>query len=232
MGISIIDMVLLPLSYIFIFTIIGIATKLKRSGKVSGETARKFVHIGIGMIVILIPILFSSRIIPTLIGVSFILITYITSPVSPFPRLKMSTFKEGHGFGTVYYSISLTTLLFLFFDEGWIIQVGFLPLVVGDAIASLVGLRYGKHKWKYFSDKSIEGSLAGFISTAFVLFIVLYVYSLIDQFDQSFLFILILSIISASIMTIVELISQYGLDNITIPLACTIIALVLEAYFL
>lgn len=227
MDISTIDIILIPISYIYIFTVIGIASKLKRSEKITGTSARKLIHIGVGSIIITIPILFSSKIIPTLIGLSFILITYITSPVSPFSNLKLSAFKDGHGLGTVYYAISLTLILFLFFNEGWIVQAGFLPLVFGDATASLVGIRYGKHKWKLIPKKSVEGSIAGFISTFIILIIVLNLYSLINRFDKSFQFIFLLSMTFALVMTLVELTSPLGLDNITIPLVCTSIALIL-----
>jgi dolichol kinase len=225
MEISLIDVILLPLSYVYVFTVIWLATILKRSGKISGKLARKLVHIGVGTIVILIPIIFSSRIIPTLIGVSFIGITYVTSPVSPFDRLKMTAFKEGHGLGTVFYSISLTCLIFLFFNDGWIVQVGFLPLVYGDAFASIIGERYGNHKWKFSIDKSIEGSSAGFAVTTISLCLVLSLYVLVDKLDASFSTILLLALMTSFIMVIVEVLSPYGTDNLSIPIVCTGLAI-------
>ncbi len=228
MDISWFDWILFPLSYIYIFSVIGIATRIKINGKISGKTARKVVHIGVGVSIILIPLLFSSRILPTIIGISFIIITYITSPVSPIPRFKMSAFAEGHGLGTIYYSISLTSLIFLFFDDPWIIQVGFLPLVIGDAMASIAGVAYGKHSWKYIQSKTIEGSITGFISTYILLIVVLYFYSVIDKFDYPFRVILLLPLITAMLMSTVELISPTGLDNLTIPLSCTGIAILLD----
>ncbi|MHA2252382.1 MAG: diacylglycerol/polyprenol kinase family protein, partial [Candidatus Kariarchaeaceae archaeon] len=201
------------------------ATNLKRSGRVSGQTARKVVHIGVGLIVILIPLIFSSKILPIIIGLSFVVITYITSPASPFPNLKMSAFRDGHGYGTVFYSLSLTTLLFLYFEEGWIIQVGFLPLVVGDGFASLIGIKYGSHKWKLVPNKSLEGSSAGFIATFILLILTLSFYKLIDEFAYHYDDILLIAALASISMVIMELISPFGFDNLTIPFACTLVAL-------
>ncbi|MHA2171994.1 MAG: diacylglycerol/polyprenol kinase family protein [Candidatus Kariarchaeaceae archaeon] len=225
MGITLLDVLLIPVSVVYIATIILISTKLRRSGRISGIVSRKLVHVGVGVIVILVPLLYSSRIVPTMIGLSFIFINYLTSPASPISKFKLSAIEEGHDFGTVYYSIALTLLFYFYFDSGWIIQVGFLPLVIGDAAANLVGIKYGSHKWIYFSEKSLEGSFAAFISTFIILIFALEFYVIIDEFSKPFDIIIYIAVLAALATTIAELISPYGLDNLSIPLVCTGIAL-------
>lgn len=191
--------------------------------KISGVTARKIVHIGVGILVIIIPILFSSYFIPFVVGSIFILVTFLTCPVSPIPKLRFEAFKDGNGLGTVFYSISLTALIFLFFDRPWLIEVGFLPLVVGDAMANLGGIRYGNHKW-IASRKSVEGSLIGFFSTFVVLSIVLTIYYFMELFPLKLFSVLIMAILVSFGAMIIELASPYGLDNLTIPLISVIVA--------
>ena len=222
--ITTLDYLLVPVAYLYISAVIYLATMLQRKEHIDGPLARKIVHLGIGSLVILAPLLFSTRIIPTLIGASFILITYLSCPISPISRWRISAFKECHGLGTVYYAISLTTLLYLYFDQAWLIQVAFLPLVFGDACASIFGRRWGRHHWPG-SKKSIEGSIAGGLATFVAVLLVLILYYLLSSYPGTFISILLLSLVVAVMMMVVEVLSPHGLDNLTIPLCCLLLAL-------
>jgi len=221
---TLIDILLIPVAFAYIFAIIWISTKLKRTERISGVTARKVVHIGVGILVIIIPLLFSSYFVPFVVGSIFVIVTFLTCPVSPIPRLRFEAFKDGNGLGTVFYSVSLTTLIFLYFDQPWLIEVGFLPLVVGDAMANLGGIRYGNHKW-IASKKSIEGTGIGLASTFVTLTLVLSCYYLIDLFPLKPMLIAAIAILVSIIAMLVELFSPYGLDNLTIPLFSVLVAL-------
>ncbi|MDH5402694.1 MAG: hypothetical protein OEY49_09400 [Candidatus Heimdallarchaeota archaeon] len=227
MGLTLIDLLLIPVTYLYILGVIYYITKLRKSEKISGFMARKVIHIAIGGLVILCPILFSVNWLPTLIGVSFILFTFFTCPLSPIPKFKLDVFKTGNSLGVVYYSISLTLLIYFFFDMGWLLQVGFLPVVFGDAFANIIGVKYGKNKILNL-EKTLEGTLAAFIVTFIVLIVILSLYHALGLFDYQFSTILLISLSIAVISSIVELISPFGLDNLTIPLFCTIAGLFIE----
>jgi phytol kinase len=137
----------------------------------------------------------------------------------------LAAFKDGHDFGTVFYSITLTALLYFFFDHGWIIQAAFLPLVFGDAMANIFGVKYGRTPWKFVPSKTVEGSLAAFTSSSIVLLLVLSMYKLLGLFPIYWYLLVILSLLEAMVATLAELISPYGLDNLTIPVFCTSIAI-------
>ena len=156
-GVNLWDMLMIPVTLSYIFSLIFIADKSKKSGKISSPTARKLVHIGVGSVVVVIPVVCSSNLIPILLGGLFVGISLLTSPGSPLDRFKISAFTDGHPFGTVYYAISLTILIFAFFNTPWIILAIFLPLVFGDGFGSLVGLRYGRRKWTSYTDKTLMG---------------------------------------------------------------------------
>jgi phytol kinase len=221
----IIDLILLPLSFAYIAILLKTASTWKKSGKMSGSTSRKFIHVTVGLIVIGMPIIFSTKAVPVFIAASFILINFITSPASPIDKFKLDSISDGHKLGTTYYSISLTTLLWFYFDTPWILIVGFLPLVMGDSAAAYFGLKYGNHKWTFMKDRSIEGSAAGFLATFTILIFVLTTYKFIDRFDFGYDFMIGLILAISSITVIVELLSPKGLDNLTIPLFCTVFAL-------
>jgi len=228
---TIFDLVLIPVAYSYVFGLMYFASSWKRQDKISGAMARKLVHLGIGILVIVAPLLFSSNLVPTAIGISFILITFLTSPISPQASWRVTAFKDGHSLGTVYYSISLTLLLYFFFPQGWIIQVGFLPLVFGDAIANLAGLRWGQRLWPN-SKKSLEGSIAGIVATFIFLLLILSIYRMLKLFPVRIGPMILLTSIVAVFMGIVEVISPSGLDNLSIPFVCTSIAIVFENLYM
>lgn len=82
----------------------------------------------------------------------------------------------------------------------------------GDAFAALIGKKYGKHK--IYKNKSIEGSLAMFITTVVVVFTILIIHNIIPWYAT-----LIVSFASAITTTTVELYTPNGLDTATCPLA-------------
>ncbi len=224
----IIDLILLPLSFAYIIILLKIASVLKKSGRMSGLTSRKFIHVTVGLIVIVMPIMFSKKLVPVFIATVFIFVNFLTSPASPIKKFQIDSTSEGHSFGTTYYAISLTSLLWFYFETPWILQVGFLPLVVGDASAAYFGSKYGDHNWKFFNDKSIEGSGFAYLSTFFTLGVVLAIYKVIDLFDFSYIFLLELILVISLITTGIEIISPRGLDNLSIPLFCTIFAVIVS----
>ncbi|MHA2100177.1 MAG: diacylglycerol/polyprenol kinase family protein [Candidatus Kariarchaeaceae archaeon] len=223
-----IDLILLPLSFAYIAILLKFTSTFKKTGRMSGPTSRKFIHVTVGLIVIAMPIMFSSKIVPVFIAATFIVINFLTSPASPIEKFRLDSISDGHSLGTTYYAISLTTLLWFFFDTPWILQVGFLPLVVGDAAAAYFGLKYGKHPWKFFSDKSVEGSVVGFLATFVTLELILTMYKIIDMFDYSYIFMFGLVLVVSFLTAISEIISPKGFDNLTIPLFCTIFAIIVS----
>lgn len=100
-------------------------------------------------------------------------------------------------FGTIFYGSNLA-----------LYAMGFLTW--GDGLAPVVGSRFGKHKFKILSEKSIEGSFTflifGVIGT--IIFHLLFGISV----NWNFL------IVCAFISTITEALSPKDLDNILIPL--------------
>lgn len=82
----------------------------------------------------------------------------------------------------------------------------------GDAFAALVGTKFGKHK--IYRKKSFEGSLAMFLTSFLVVFIILLIGNLAVWY-----FALIIAIIVSLVVSVVELFTPNGLDTVTCPLS-------------
>jgi dolichol kinase len=119
--------------------------------------------------------------------------------------------KEERGFLVQPLFFALSLFILLHFPLDFFI-VGSVPLVIGDGLAGLIGYRFGSHKLFYNKNKSIEGSIAFFISTliSFLLF-----------FDVKISFIL------ALFSTILEIIIK-KYENLILPFGCVLFYFVLS----
>ncbi len=99
----------------------------------------------------------------------------------------------------------------------------------GDAAAALIGKRYGKHALtgKHIEGrKSMEGSLAMFVTSFICVGIILLLRGGLSVFDY-----IIISAVTAAASAAVELFSLNGMDTITCPLAAMLTMLPLIHWF-
>jgi len=214
------NILLMLLCYVYILILILVSSKMDRLLNISRKSSRKFLHIMIGNLPFVIPF-FTVNMFPTLIAASFILVTFLASPYSPFDsigrRLKglADITEEGHQLGLVFYAISYTFLALFFTPKPYVIAAGILPMAYGDAAASMVGEKYGRRKYKLVAEKSLEGSAAMFLvtfasfSASLAFFSVLYPLSPIDK--------ILPALAVATVATLVEGFSPMGFDNLTVP---------------
>lgn len=100
---------------------------------------------------------------------------------------------------------------------------------VGDGLAALVGKRFGKHKikWKLADpQKSVEGSLAMFVSSALAVLLVLVSHGHLDTAAYA-----VISLAGAASTTVVEMITPDGLDTVTCPAAAMLVMIPFMALF-
>lgn len=81
--------------------------------------------------------------------------------------------------------------------------LGLVTVGLGDAIAAVVGVRYGKTKWRDYCSKSVEGTSAAFISMAMLMIG-------LSGFDLNMMIVLALSSLSEVFFA--------GNDNLTMPM--------------
>lgn len=203
-------------SIFFIFLIIGISTFLTNKKILSGESSRKFIHIGVANWWIIAMIFFDNPLWAAIVPALFIIINYISYKKQVFKAMERGKGKSD--LGTVYYAISLFILSIATFWEGmdpYIGAMGILIMGYGDGFAAVIGEKYGKHKFNVMgSKKSLEGAAAMFIASFIVAFIIA------QLAGNSCIWFLPLSL--AMIATLVEMFSPYGTDNLTVPLITSI----------
>ncbi len=196
--------------FVLFFLILGEVTAKKQI--LSKEDSRKLIHISVGNMILFVP-LFTNRIILTAIPAIFIFGNYMLSPKSPIGKMRLKTFEAGHALGTVYYSFSLTLVVWFGFGKLWLIAASFLPLVFGDGFAAVFGPKAKNGK---FQGVGGEKTLLG--SSMFVFFAWFAVSVYLLFFGYSFQFAILVAIVASLISIIVELLSPRGLDNLLIPL--------------
>ena len=156
----------------------------------------------LSLIVILFPILFFAEKIPM-----------FSSFVN---ERKKGEFKSSMVLAVGMMAFSTTVCWGLFGDK-YLVLASIYAWGVGDALAALVGKRFGKHKIKWkLSDgkKSVEGSVAMFVCALVSVLTVL-----IIRGGIAIPMCLLIAVLSALVCTFTELCAKNGLDTVICPTA-------------
>lgn len=217
------------ISYFVLTGILGITISTK--AKIGDETKRKILHSFGFLSYPIFLFLFDSWIVSCItalvLGIgSFILISILEKYKPSF----LLFFKERHK------GEMKTTILIIFFVFALSIiaswgclftsLLGLLAIFswgFGDMFAALIGKAFGKHHYKIqiLSKKTIEGTVACFISIYLVSMIILFAY------HYSPLISLLFPLILASGGAIIELLSLEGLDSFFMPIGIFLFSLLL-----
>ena len=198
------------LVYIYVAILLIVTEKLLNKYP---EVSRKVLHIMVGNVAFLLPIFVTKEIMAFVAAGPFILFTFLMSSYTPIKKIHGKTSAAGHGMGLVYYSITWTILAYLFFDNMVVIAIGILAMSYGDGFASIIGLKFGRKKYKVFGDeKSYIGSFAMFVFTFISTIVALLYYNISITF-----FVLLVLAFIALVASIVEGLTPKGLDNFTVP---------------
>ena len=141
---------------------------------------------------------------------------------------KKGEFKSSMLLAVGMMAFSLSVCWGLFGDK-YFVLASIYAWGVGDALAALIGKRFGKHKikWKLTDGKkSIEGSIAMFVCSLASVFIVLAL-----RGGISLPLCLVIALPTAIVCTITELCSKNGLDTIICPLSAMAVIIPLVMVF-
>ena len=126
--------------------------------------------------------------------------------------------------GTFFYAVSIGVLMGWCWPQGYPYfgVVGILIMCWGDGLAALVGQRWGRHGYEVWGEKkSWEGSFTMAVVSALVMVAVL-------GSVQGLSWSLVLTAGGVAIAaTLLEAVSKYGIDNLTVPIGATAMAIVL-----
>ena len=203
------------LCFLFILSVFILAIPLY---KIKPEYSRKEIHISLGFFYFIALIYFTEWYFACFGPFIFIFINYFSVR---FQIIKLMLRHEREkdnirikkDYGTVYYAISLTILTIY----SWKINkpdlglCPFLSMAFGDGFACLIGDAIkSPYKLIFGSKKSIAGSFTMFF-VSFMLFIIYFWYYNIK-------FWIIKSLFMGLISMLLEALSPYGFDNLTVPL--------------
>ncbi|QSJ16041.1 phosphatidate cytidylyltransferase [Nostoc sp. UHCC 0702] len=225
------DFIGLIVSYGYAIALLILGEGLRRLFDIKPELTRKVIHIGAGMWVFGVLLLFKHweiGIVPfaTFIGLNYLFYRY---------RFIGAMDTEDSSLGTVYFAISVTLLFGLFWrpdgpvDNVPIAVAGVMAMTWGDALAALIGRRFGQHKYQVGNSvRSWEGSAAMLLVSTVVIFLVLLLLpgSSLSPLAQPIAIAraCLAAIVSATFATLAEAVSPHGTDNLSVPLVAAGVA--------
>lgn len=196
----------------------GAAEGVRRFTSANPEITRKIVHIGAGQVILLAWWLQT----PTWMGITASVLFSLVALLSyRYPILPGINGVGRHSLGTFFYAASIGLLTAAFWPMGLpqYAALGILVMTWGDGLAALVGQNFGRHRYKVLgSTKSWEGSLTMLLMSFTVSLLIL---GFTTGFTASVLLIAALVALAA---TLLETLSFYGLDNLTVPLGSAVLA--------
>lgn len=199
----------------------GGAILINKKMKLPGEIFRKLLHIAAVFSIIPIVLPSSSWIASVMVCGVFQLSAFVlTKCMDINKKVNMRERKDGEQLRSMFLLYCTYILLIIvcwgFFNQKWMAILSVVAWGVGDAMAAIIGKRFGMHKIKgRFVDgvKSVEGTLAMFI-TSFVSVFLLYFHH--TSLTSIWLVALVCFWI-ALFSSISELISKNGLDTVICP---------------
>jgi phytol kinase len=196
----------------YIVGVLLIAEILRRSFGYGVEFTRKFVHIGVGMLIWLVPLLFDSPWPFVLAALAFAVIDLLDWHYGLFSFMASS---DHTNLGTVYFPIAAAIVTLIFWDQPPLMVAALMPLTWGDGLASVVGRSYGENSYLIFGEKrTLQGSATFMIVGGFFTWLALWtipgspVLTPLEAIPPS-----LVTIFAA---TLIEAISPWGLDNLTV----------------
>jgi dolichol kinase len=237
------DLILMLITYAYVFLTILIPVQLKKMNKISKFTARKMVHLLAGLSVLSTPF-FTWPYFAVIIAGSLTLLTLLSSKESKVKKLKElyesigEEAEEKVGFlqGPFHYCISITVLITVFVifapHQLYFPIAGILIMIIADTLASVIGKRYGRNhlKFPWTSRRTLEGSMTMFIFAFLLALGSFYYFGNFNPITQQVLTwetIFFYALITGFLATIIELLSPSTWDDLTVPIGTTAIMFLL-----
>lgn len=203
------DWLALIISYVYVFAMIGVGEGLRQWRSYSTEFTRKFIHIAVGLWAFGTVLLFQHWYFAIIPPLSFVLLNYISYRGEIFKSVETG---EKGNLGTVYFPISFAIIICLLWERPNLLVASLMPMTWGDGLAAVLGRRYGQRKYSILgSTRSMEGSLVMFLFSWVSVFLALLLLPPLG-WQTSLLYSLALAVFA----TIVEALSPWHIDNLTV----------------
>ncbi len=219
-------MILQLLGILLILSVAGLIGRwlIDSHGK-DNEQLRKLVHVlhgvGLAALAFVVPLEFIIGV-EAVFFISMLVARYLTSHVPKLPWIAYMNRMYSVGrlsYGEFFFPLSAIALVFLA-ESKWEFAAAILILGIADALAALIGKRYGAgNDYLVFGQrKSVAGSIMFLITSLIIIWGFIALQGM--PFNTVNLGLLLLT---ACLVTIVENLGVYGSDNLLIPLVAVVL---------
>lgn len=201
---------------VVLFVMLLIIKAIEKKANLNGEIKRKLFHVTMGLVMLTFPYIFTSSFSVGLLGIIALIIMYF---------LKHSKLKQTLGtvlysvdrdsIGEIFFIISVFLVFYLSKGDKILYTIPILILTFADSAAALIGKNYAKKNLAQLNEdaKSIEGSFMFFMVAFMATLVPLLLFSNVGREE-----VLIISTIIGFNVSLIEMISHTGNDNLLIPL--------------
>jgi phytol kinase len=215
------DVLALIASFAYVFAAIGAAEGLRKWRGYSVDFTRKFIHVAVGMWAYGTVLLFENRTFAVITPLSFVAINAFSYWRGTFKA--METGERGN-LGTVYFPLSFAALIWVFWGRPHLIVAGLMPMTWGDALAAVVGRRIGRRRYTVLgSTRSVEGSMTMFFASWVAASVALLLFGPSGPITAVWV-----AAVTAFGAAVVEAVSPWGIDNLTVPAVSALILAVMS----
>ena len=203
--------------FLGIFIVLGMAESIRTKLNKPPESTRKFVHILVGLVVCVCPLLFKDNTQLIALSCIFIIINWLLLKSNKMASMHAT---ERQSYGTVYFPFAVLILSSLWWDKPISFILAIMVLTLADPIAATVGAK-GRITFIPWRDlKSRRGSLAMFGTTFLIIMIGTDMLARLygATFLMPFPILVAVSLFTAFSAALAESISFRGSDNLSTPL--------------
>ena len=180
------------------------------------EVKRDIIHLSAGIAVLAIACIFSfwgRDIILALVLIGFALGNYIRlgGRLSAIARLEREY--TPFGYGAIWLALGITVTMGLLFSNAYMLAV-LSTILIGDPLATIMGVKFGRIRIPHNKEKSVAGSLAYFFSVLII----------------SYFFVGYFAAVIAIAASLIESVELRIDDNLTVPVF--LILIILLFYYL
>lgn len=180
------------------------------------ETVRKLLHIGMGCVALTFPWIFTSPAPVFALAAIAIALLVALRHVDMLKAIMGGVVDavDRVSKGELYFPIGIALSFWLSGGDPLLYSTPILILTLADAVAALIGIRYGTaHYATIDGSKSVEGSAAFFFMAYLCTQILLLLLSNVGRAET-----LLISLIMGILIMLVEAVAWRGLDNLLIPI--------------
>lgn len=186
-----------------------LAEHLSRIKLLGKETSRKIPHLMTGIVIAVVAAFVDLGVIQLLLVLDTIAILVVYR-LNLFPSARAV---DRLSWGELFFPLGLIVAASISPNK-WVFMCSVLVLGIADALAALVGIKYGKHKYKIFGHtKSYEGSAIFLLSSFLIIGSIVFIAP--AGLENSWWPVVWISFAA----TVIEGVTPWGTDNFLIPVA-------------